>query len=195
MAGPVLRTAAGERIDLGTDRWRNDPDPEELGLLLALPGPVLDIGCGPGRVPATLAAAGTVALGIDPSPVAAGEARQRGAPVLERSVFAPLPGEGRWATALLLDGNIGIGGDPLALLVRIAALLAPTGELLAEVEGPGIGVERFAARVEHGERIGPWFPWARVGVDGFADLAAAAGLAATGVTVVGGRWFARATRR
>ena len=36
----------------------------------------------------------------------------RGVNVLERSVFAGVPGQGRWRSVLLLDGNIGIGGDP-----------------------------------------------------------------------------------
>ena len=38
----------------------------------------------------------------------------RGATVLQRDIFGPLPGEGRWGTALLFDGNVGIGGDPAA---------------------------------------------------------------------------------
>ena len=41
-----------------------------------------------------------------------------GGPALVRSVFETLPGEGRWDTVLLMDGNIGIGGDPAALLGR-----------------------------------------------------------------------------
>ena len=41
---------------------------------------------------------------------------RRGGAALRRDVFAPLPGEGRWYTALLADGNVGIGGDPVALL-------------------------------------------------------------------------------
>ena len=32
----------------------------------------------------------------------------------------PMPGEGRWDTVLLADGNIGIGGAPVALLRRTA---------------------------------------------------------------------------
>ena len=75
-------------------------------------GPVLDVGCGPGRLVLGLAQRGTVALGVDPAPAAVALARSRGAPVLQRSVFDPLPGQGRWRTVLLADGNIGIGGDP-----------------------------------------------------------------------------------
>ena len=66
-------------------------------------------------------------LGIDVTPVALDVARARGALVLERSVFDRVPGAGRWGTALLLDGNIGIGADPAVLLRRVAALLRPAG--------------------------------------------------------------------
>ena len=45
--------------------------------------------------------------GIDVSPVAVAQSEARGAAVLRRCVEARLPGEGRWGTALLIDGNIG----------------------------------------------------------------------------------------
>ena len=55
-----------------------------------------------------------------------------------------MPGAGRYAGALLLDGNIGIGGDPVALLRRVARLLAPGGAVVVEVEPRlrGVRVER-----------------------------------------------------
>ena len=69
--------------------------------------PVLDIGCGPGRHLAALAAAGREGLGLDLSPVAVRIARARGAEAILRSVFADVPRTGTWRTALLLDGNFG----------------------------------------------------------------------------------------
>src|SRR5258708_3750529 len=84
-----------------------------------------------------LAAAGIPALGLDVAPSAVHMARARGACVLERSVFDRVPGAGRWATALLLDGNAGIGGDPEALLRRVASLLRPGGSILLAAEAPG----------------------------------------------------------
>lgn len=91
----------------------------------ALRGTVLDVGCGPGRLVAELAARGRPALGIDVSEAAVAHTARLGGQALRRSVFEPLPGEGRWDTALLLDGNVGIGGDPAALLHRMAQLLTP----------------------------------------------------------------------
>lgn len=191
----ALVAASGDRFPLAVGRWRDDVDDAERAQLDALPDPVLDVGCGPGRVVAALAATGRPALGIDTAPAAVAEAAARGAAVLRRSVFAPLPGEGRWGAAVLLDGNIGIGGDPVALLRRVAALLRPGGVALVEVEPPGRPTERLAVRIESGRRwVSPWFPWARVAVDRFAAVAADAGLRADACTATGERWFATATK-
>ena len=191
-SSPVLTTTAGTRIHLPVDRWRGRCDPVEAALLAGLPDPVLDVGCGPGRLVAALAAAARPALGIDTSPEAVGEARRRGAPVLRRSVFGRLPGEGRWGAVLLLDGNVGIGGKPVALLARAGRLLRPGGTVLAEVEPPGRPSEALTVRIEAANAgAGPWFPWATVGADGVAALARAAGLSLVALEQWGDRWFAR----
>jgi SAM-dependent methyltransferase len=189
---PVLTTTWGTRIDLPVDRWRARCDAVETALLARLPDPVLDVGCGPGRLVAALAAAGRPALGIDTSPVAVAEAWQRGAPVLRRSVFGGLPGEGRWGAVILLDGNVGIGGDPIALLARAATLLRPGGTVLAEVEPPGRPSQALTVRIEAGDvTTGPWFPWATVGADGVAAVARSAGLRLAALEQGDDRWFAR----
>jgi SAM-dependent methyltransferase len=190
----VLRSEDGRRIALDVARWRSEPDGHEAALLTRLLDPVLDIGCGPGRVPRALAASGRLALGIDPAPVAAAEAARRGAPVLRRSVFSPLPGEGRWGTALLLDGNVGIGGDPAALLRRCRGLVRAGGQVIAEVASPGVATRSLTVRVEAGRHVGPWFAWAVVGVDGWASVAGEAGLRPDGFDTAGHRWFGRAVR-
>lgn len=188
----TLRADTGTVIPLDVVRWRSEPDGADLAVIETVRDPVIDIGCGPGRITAALAAAGRVALGIDPSHAALDEARRRGAPVLRRSVWEPLPGEGRWATALLLDGNIGIGGDPPALLRRVAALLHAGGHGVVEVEPPGAPTETLTVRLHPGgEAAGPPFRWARVGVDAVASLAARSGMALAAVDRAGGRWFAR----
>jgi SAM-dependent methyltransferase len=190
----ALVSTLGERIDLAVDRWRTDADAVEHALLARLPDPVLDVGCGPGRIVAALAGAGRVALGVDPSPAAVREAGRRRAPALRRSVFEPLPGEGRWGAVLLLDGNVGIGGDPVALLRRSAELVRPGGTVVVEVDPPGTPTRALTVRLETGGWAGPWFPWARVGADAVDALAARAGLRSRRLVAGGGRWFAWAAR-
>lgn len=179
-----------EAIPLPLHRWHGPMLPEEVDLLGAVRGPVLDIGCGPGRHAAALARIGHVALGIDTSAAAIRVARRRGARAVQVSVFGPVPGAGRWATALLLDGNIGIGGDPVRLLERVHQLVAPGGRVLVEVDPPGSESRRFHARVQHAGGAGPGFPWACVGVHGIPDVAAAACLRTVSIVCSGERWFA-----
>jgi hypothetical protein len=105
-------------------------------------------------------------------------------------VFDPLPGHGRWATVLLADGNIGIGGRPARLRRRCADLLAPSGRIRIEAE-PGNVDERLTARLEHPDgRRGPVFPWARVGMPAVTRAAEDAGLSIGGHWQHSGRTFA-----
>ena len=189
-----LRTGDGSVIPLALERWHLPPSAEEHALLARVGAPVLDVGCGPGRHVLALAQRGVMALGVDASPTAAGLARARGAPVLERSIFDRIPGACRWGSALLLDGNIGIGGNPPALLGRISRLLRRGGAAFVEVEPPGVTTRVLTVRLERGERATAWFPWAVVGVGDVATLAGDAGLHVADAWEDGGRWFAELVR-
>ena len=185
-----VRWRDGSTAALDVGRWLADPPPEELDLLAEASGPVLDVGCGPGRHVAALGARGVEALGIDVLPEALRVARRRGADVLQRSAFGDVPRAGEWATVLLLDGNVGIGGDPVALLRRVRELLAPDGAVLVELEGPGVGLQRVEARLETPRGHSARFPWGRVGVDALDLLGEGTGFAVAGVRRAAGRWFA-----
>jgi len=191
VTGPslVMRDEEGRALPLEPSRWHGPTTPEEHLLLEGIGGPVLDVGCGPGRVLDALARRGVAALGVDPAPAAAALARRKGCAVLQRSVFDPLPGTGRWETILLLDGNVGIGGDPRRLLERCAVLLRPGGTVIAEVEAPGTGWRSCRARLEREREAGRWFPWAVVGCDAVAAIAAATALAVSDVRELEGRWI------
>ena len=189
-----LRLEDGGVVDLEVERWHAAPSSEDLDVLGRAVGPVLDVGCGPGRLTLALHQAGLVALGIDTSPSAVTTARRRGAAALERSVFDRVPGTGRWGTALLLDGNVGIGGDPARLLRRLRSLLAAGGRVLAEVGPPSTGSRRLCARLEVDDAVGPAFPWAVVAADDAGALALGCGFAAAEVWSAAGRWFARLER-
>ncbi|MFB9902713.1 class I SAM-dependent methyltransferase [Allokutzneria oryzae] len=181
-----LDTAGGERRELHPDRWIAEADAADEVMLGACRGPSLDIGCGPGRLTVALAARGVPALGVDISAVAVRLTTQRGGLALRRDVFDPLPGEGRWQHVLLADGNLGIGGNPVALLSRVAELLAASGRAVVEVDPPGGGVRRDRARMAGG----PWFDWAWVGAESIGMVAAVAGLRTLRVNEHSGRWFA-----
>ncbi|HWG11661.1 MAG TPA: methyltransferase domain-containing protein [Streptosporangiaceae bacterium] len=190
-----LRTADGRVLPLQLSRWCGPADAADEKLLRLCRGPVLDVGCGPGRLTVALTEWGIPALGVDISRAAVARTRQAGAPALHRSVFDPLPGEGRWATVLLADGNIGIGGQPARLLYRCAQLLAPGGQLLVETQ-PGDVAEELTAWLEHPDgRRGPVFPWALVGTDALLRAATDAGLRITGQWRHADRAFVCAARR
>jgi SAM-dependent methyltransferase len=180
------RGTVGCPAALHPPRWLGPATATDRDVLANVAGPVLDVGCGPARHVRALLDRGVPALGIDVSPEAIRLARRRGATVLRRSVFDHVPAPGRWGTVLLLDGSIGIGGDPAPLLRRAGTLLADGGTVLVEVAPPDVPSRLVTVRL-HGD--GPAFRWAQVGIDGLATLADAAGLALGRTAAVGGRWF------
>jgi SAM-dependent methyltransferase len=184
------------RLDDGT-AWPVDVAPwlgpataGDERLLARARGPVLDVGCGPGRHVHALARRGVLAVGVDVTPAAVALARRGGADVVHGSIFDHLPGAGTWRTALLLDGNIGIGGDPAALLARVAAMLRARGRVLVELEAPGRGLRAGRVSLEDAVRTSAPFAWARVAVDAIDDPAAEAGFAVAERWCDDGRWFA-----
>ena len=186
------RASTGEVQRLDLEAWSGPATAEELEMLAGLRPAVLDVGCGPGRIAAALAESGVPALGIDVSPSALRTASDSGAIVLERSVFDPLPGEGRWGTVLLLDGNIGIGGDPLALLRRLRALVHVDGEAVVEVGPPGGALVCDEVRLRCSDSgDGPWVDWAWVGADAVDELGREAGFDVCRADRYGDRFVAR----
>ncbi|HEY5855812.1 MAG TPA: SAM-dependent methyltransferase [Aldersonia sp.] len=114
-------------------------------------------------------------VGCPPGPLVAERGRRGSAPGIDirgatrrHDVFGQVPGAGRWHYTLPADGNLGIGGDPVPILPR--------------TRGP--------VHLETRNGIGPWFPWARVGIERAADLAAEAALRARDTTARAGRHIA-----
>jgi len=190
----VLRRADGKLDTLPLDRWLGPVDETDNEILERVEGPVLDIGCGPGRHVAALRAAGRASLGLDLSPVAVSITRGRGADAVLGSVFHEVPRAGSWGTALLLDGNVGIGGAPGALLRRARELLAPAGTVLVELDPPGARTRLTQVRLEAPGVVSDWFAWAHVGMDGVEAVAAPAGLVPAWTLRAGERWFAALRR-
>lgn len=177
-AGVLARYSDGTVIPLDVDRWQGPARGADQTLLARAAGRTLDIGCGPGRLVAALAARGIPALGIDIAPAAVGLTRRAGGRALQLSVFDHVPGAGSWDCAVLADGNIGIGGDPVKLLARVGELLSPGGRLLVELDRPLSALRLEQVRLEDATgRAGAWFAWAHVPADHIATLAAQADLA------------------
>ncbi|MFI6824141.1 methyltransferase domain-containing protein [Micromonospora sp. NPDC050187] len=184
----------GPRRRLPVDRWHRPAGLADAAVVARCAGPTLDLGCGPGRMVLALTGAGLSAVGVDVSPRAVALTRARGAVAVQADLFGPLPAEGRWAHTVLLDGNIGIGGDPVALLRRCRSLLRPSGTVLVELEPPGFGVWQGHAHVATERHQGPIFRWAWLDTGAVAGAAAVAGLAIGEVFRFGCRWFAELTR-
>lgn len=186
--------ALGGRSRAG-DRWVQPADPVDRRVLArAGRGPVLDVGCGPGRHTVALAERGIPALGIDITGAAIARLRRSGAAALERCVFDRVPGGGRYSALLLLDGNVGIGAEPAALLRRCAVLVRADGTLLVETvdRAAASGAGWFSLRVDG--RHGPSFAWIDVTTDALPALACSAGLVIDDAWTDRGRDFAQLRR-
>ncbi|MEU6402497.1 methyltransferase domain-containing protein [Streptomyces sp. NPDC046985] len=194
--GPLyLRRGDGWLLPLDVERWCAAPDAADATVLARCQGPVLDVGCGPGRLVTALTGLGVAALGIDVSLAAVDRTRRDGGAALCRSVFDPLPNEGCWGTVLLMDGNIGIGGDPGALLRRAGDLLAPGGRIVVEAAAQDVD-ERVEVHVDDGRGArGAVFPWARVGARALLSHAGARGWSAVDQWQSGERRFLHLRRR
>ena len=191
----TARHAGGGEHRFDPAAWCRDAIAGDAALLDRCTGATLDVGCGPGRLAGALIGAGRPALVIDISAAAVRLARRRGAVALQRDVFDPVPGTGRWQHLLLADGNIGIGGDPHRLLRRAHRLLAPGGRLHTELAPPGTPAWSGTATVQTGAGHGSPLPWASVPLDDLTAIAAATAMRVLDTWTEAGRWFGTLTPR
>ncbi len=189
-SGARLRYTDGHSATLDVAGWVSPQLPGDDALLARCGSATLDVGCGPGRLARALLSSGIACTGVDVAPVAVELARARGAEVLHASVHDPLLDGTRWSTVLLADGNIGIGGDPAALLRRSRDLLSPGGRVVVELEPPTARTRQVRVRLESAGQTSRWFAWAHVAVPDVREVALAAGLAPVETWTGAGRWFA-----
>lgn len=184
-----LRFGDGRLDFLDVDRWLSEADEVDLRVISRATGPVLDIGCGPGRHVEALSRRSTEVVGIDLSPEFVALAQSFGRPVRLQSVFDPLLGGPRWGSVLLFDGSVGIGGSPDTLLRRVVELLVPGGRALVETGAPGDPSEVLELFIESGEDRGAWFVWASLSAADAEFVAGVVGLTLTDIWEDSGRWF------
>ena len=127
-------SSVGDPLAMDVSRWSAPANAVDLMVVSRCEAPVIDLGCGPGRMVVALNQSGRSALGVDMSAAAVGVSLGRGGLALRRRITETLPAEGRWGTALLVDGNIGMGGDVATLLQRCRGLVAPGGLIICEVD-------------------------------------------------------------
>ena len=174
-AGSTVRSRSpaidGSGLILDVSRWSRPADSVDEMAISRCEPPVIDVGCGPGRMVRALQHAGLAVLGIDISRVAVNVGSGSGGQVLRRNLADRLPGEGRWGTALLLDGNIGIGGDVPGLLCRCRDLVGPGGLIICEVDPDPDRHEAYEVVLSESGRSAA-MPWASIGGRALQRLAA-----------------------
>lgn len=174
---------------LDVDRWSAEADRVDEMVVSRCEPPVIDLGCGPGRMVQALTRSGRSAMGVDVSQGAVEATRTRGGPALRRLVSETMPGEGRWGTALLMDGNLGIGGDVSALLRRCRDLVGPGGLVICEVDpDPARNEVGHVVLRSPGVASSP-MPWSRIGAVALARIASALDLVLHEEWVAEGRAF------
>jgi hypothetical protein len=89
-----------------------------------------------------------------------------------------------------MDGNIGIGGDPAALLARARELIAPgTGELVVETDPEDVHEDHVVTFDGAGEPFG----WSRVGTEALTPMATRLGFRLADSWTSDGRRFVALT--
>ncbi|MCZ2108676.1 MAG: class I SAM-dependent methyltransferase [Dehalococcoidia bacterium] len=151
---------------------------DDIGLWLSFAGrtdrPVLEVGCGTGRIAIELAKAGHTVVGIDASPAMLGQARRKA----EDDAIDVEWVEGSLTSLALEPGRYGFvlipqdvflycehGEEQIAWLQAIAAALQFNGTLAIDLPGPALGLDPasngqqvlvFAGETSDGTRFDAW---------------------------------------
>ena len=100
----VMRTSDGRGLPLQIPRWCEPPDAVDEALLQCCQGPVLDVGCGPGRLTIALTERGVQALGVRTWARSGRDSRSPGCVIPRR------PGNGPYTGAIVTSASISTTG-------------------------------------------------------------------------------------
>jgi SAM-dependent methyltransferase len=185
----TLECSTFDALELDVARWSSEADDVDLMVVSRCEPPVVDLGCGPGRMVVALNRSGRSALGVDMSAAAVAASMSRGGLALHRRITDLLPGEGRWGTALLMDSNIGMGGDVEALLRRCGDLVRAGGLVICEVDASPGREEVHQVVLSSGGCTSTALPWGRIGAQTLARVAGTLDLLVTEEWRASGRVF------
>jgi len=173
---PRYRRDDGDVTEAHLDAYFTDSETWRDGLhdaLGRLDGPVLDVGCGPGKHARFLQGQGHDVLAIDRSPGAIAVAREWGvnhAAVMDMRDAAIL--DSTFEGSIVLGKQIAVGNslsDLRSTLSTLASVVEPGGRLVADFDAPerrgdgylddhwvedGVAFRSF--RVEYDDLVGPW---------------------------------------
>jgi glycosyltransferase A (GT-A) superfamily protein (DUF2064 family)/SAM-dependent methyltransferase len=185
----TLVCSGAASLAMDVRRWSGEADVVDLMVVSRCEPPVVDLGCGPGRMLVALNRSGRSALGIDMSAAAVGTSLSRGGLALQRRITDRLPAEGRWGTALLVDSNVGMGGDVAALLGRCCDLVGAGGLIICEVDPLPDRDEVYQVVLSSDGVTSSPLPWGRVGAGTLARVGAGLDLLVAEEWSAGGRVF------
>lgn len=140
-------------------------------------GPVLDLGCGAGRASLYLQARGFEVTAVDASPGAVEVCRRRGVSDVRLGDLNDPPADKRWASILLLCGNLGLGGSwdgNRRLLARLAELSSDDAVLIGDSVTPS-GEPEIGLRIRYRGQATPWWRQYNIPADRVGGLVAGTG--------------------
>ena len=162
---------AGSGLVLDGSRWSSPADLIDQMVVSRCEPPVIDVGCGPGRMVRALQHSGQAVLGIDISNVAVEMGSGGGGQVLRRHLADRCRARVVGALRCFWMANVGIGGDVVMLLRRCRDLVGPGGLIICEADpdpdrdeayrwcvGQQISVPPCRGRASAGAHFSGWPP-------------------------------------
>ncbi|MBM3230428.1 class I SAM-dependent methyltransferase [Candidatus Pacearchaeota archaeon] len=165
----------------------------ERKILSLSKGRILDLGCGIGSFIPELAKRGKV-QGIDISPTMIRICKNRGFKEVEVADIFKFKSQNKFDTIVLLDENMGLAGTlnkTKKLLRKLSHLLAPEGQILANIEEVKGDYSIWEARALWKNVRGPWFKWIKINSKFLIRLCKEQGLSAEVIQRDGPRYVIR----